>query len=193
MAQEPFAGSALYRLWDANELRQGDVFASLLTYRADSAAELVSKRSLGLDRYAWDPARAGNHVVLPAVALPAMVISHDCAIDKDVNVAGLLLGELSEAEITRRSSKTDVIVAPIRPVPGAWNDGKLEQVANGDVFHQFLLPPDEHVPWAGGYVDLRYLITYRLSDLMAALRLMSLQEDVRSHLQSSLGRFFAWR
>ena len=129
-------------------------------------------------------------LVLKGEPAPAIIISHDCAIDKSLSVAGDP-NQLSQATIQTRLSKTDVIVCPIRPIPAAWDDEKLSQVANGGVLHQFGLFP--HQKWPGGYADFRWLVTYRASDLATQTRVLALSDAARSFLAAQLAAFFSWR
>jgi hypothetical protein len=186
--------SAFYRPF-VPELSQGDIFAELLVYRADAAAIEVKRQMLANSQEAWIPMPDALHVVVPAVRLPCIVISHDCIIDKLFNAAasGQAIQDLSAEEYRRRSSKTDVLVAPIREVPNSWVDEKMLQVAGGEVIHQFLLPPSDDWTWAGGYVDLRWFVTYRHSDLVNVQRLMWLAEDQIARLQAQLSRFHSGR
>ena len=175
------------------QVSQGDILRSLVVYRADSEPKTVSMRSGRNAAEVWQPDERGRFVVLPADAYPAIVLSHDCAIDKMLNAADVSREEMTPEELARRSSKTDVLVAPIRPIPATWDDGKMEQVVRGDVHHQVLLPPHESVGWLGGYVDLRWIVTYRLADLAGNERILLLNEASVALLQRRLERFFSWR
>jgi hypothetical protein len=164
-----------------------------LVYRADSSAVRVEKRNVSGGREVWSPSTADKHVVLPAVTLPAIVITHDCAIDKTFNVAGTPADELTDEERTRRSSKADVSLLPIRRVPQTWTDDQLQNVAAGKVLHQFLLPEDVSLAWPGGYADLRWIVTYRLLDLQQQQRVCTLTADLKAFLHYQLAAFFSWR
>jgi hypothetical protein len=177
----------------SDDISQGDIFRNLPVYRADSQAVKVSRASGTGSSEIWRPDGGGQFVVLPASDYPALVVSHDCAIDKLTNAAASPTAELSEGERNRRSSKTDVLVAPIRLVPASWDEGQMERVAQGDVLHQFLVPPHAGADWGGGYADLRWLVTYRLSDLLANERILLLNYENVARLQTQLERFFSWR
>jgi hypothetical protein len=161
----------------------------LPVYRADANPVAVKKDPTKTN--GWIPAEGPDWVVLKAQRLPGLVVMNDCAIDKSINEA--VEHHLSEVEITKRSSKTDVLVCPVRPIPESWPDRHLRDVANGRVYHQFLLPPYAPANWSGGYADLRWVVTFRLNDLLTSTRLLALTGTGVETLQSALTYFFSWR
>lgn len=178
----------------SDQLCQGDILAPTVVYRADAAPIRVEKTVLPGDRTVWSEAEAGKHLLLPAAPdLPLLIVTHDCAIDKQLNNSGLPPDQISERDVRERSSKTDVLACPIRPVPSTWDNAKFEQVAQGKVLHQFLLPPVDSLGWNGGYADLRWIVTYRLSDLSQLRKIVTLQPDGVALLQTRMASFLSWR
>jgi len=184
------AGDAFYQE-PGEKISQGDIFANLMFVRIDTEAVRVDRHKTITS--AWNDAPAGARVALRVEEYPALVITHDCAIDKMLNVLGVPEEEIAPEKLRERQRKTDVLVAPIRPVRDVWSQEKFDSVMDGRVPHQFLIAPHDASTWGGGYVDLRWMVTYRLTELVNEHRLFLLNENERARLTLQIDRYFSWR
>jgi hypothetical protein len=102
---------------------------------------------------------------------PAIVITHDCEIDKN-------------------PSKASVVVAKIRPISGA-PEAQREGLRDYTRHRAFYVPAYEQ--FEEGYADLRALTMVRREALAGLTRVASMNEDGRQMLREHLFRFFTRR
>lgn len=188
-------------------LQQGDIFATSGIIRITSSENDSSPTAWA----AYDKTRSAlagpihNSVGLDSIGGRAltMVLSHDCQLDKEINIAARALmkkdSKLSEAaafEIAEDDDELDryIIVSPIVDADrllAARDQNSLSELIAGRVIGYFPLPDSPSRNLEGVIVDLSYRAT--VDRLTLTDRLTSLSDPARLQLRYALARMDSLR
>lgn len=188
-------------------LQQGDIFATSGIIRITSPENDFSPDAWA----AYDKVRSTlaspttNSVGLDSIGGRAltMVLSHDCHLDKELNLAARALmkkdSKLSEAtafEIAENNDELDryVIVSPVVDADlllAARDQNSLSELVAGRVIGYFPLPDSPSRNLEGVIVDLSYRAT--VDRLTLVDRLCSLSDPARLQLRYALARMDSLR
>lgn len=196
-----------YRGDSTRPLQQGDIFIT----------SGVVRLALASDPYAppaWiDSDRIRNKLDAPTPFAPGldsvggralvMVLSHDCHLDKEINIAARALlkadRNLSENDAYAKAENDDtldrfVIVSPLVDVdllPVARNQNARTDLLAGRTVGYFPLPQEPSLNLDGVVVDLSYRAT--VDRLTLTRRLTSLTDPARLRLRYALARMDSLR
>lgn len=181
--------------------QQGDIVLAPTVYldagpgaTTDGAPEIGEERRSVL----WsDPENAASTVTATGSVVPAMIVTHDCALDREFNKRFAELRARGESlDAARRFAAEDqrldpwVNVAPVIPFSGV-PPGSAENLRRNKVIGQFPVCPHPENGIDGGVVDLikvatidRDLLTDRLGILTSA---------ARAALRYALAQFWVFR
>lgn len=196
-----------YRGDNIRPLQQGDIFITSGVVRLSPASDPFAPP-------AWiDSDQIRNRLAEPTPLAPGldsvggralvMVLSHDCHIDKEINIAAraLLKADLSldendaYAEVENDSTLDRfVIVSPLIDVdllPVARNENARTDLLTGRTVGYFPLPEEPSINLAGVVVDLSYRTT--VDRLTLTRRLTSLTDPARLRLRYALARMDSLR
>lgn len=101
---------------------------------------------------------------------PAMLISHECDVDKSNNAHALL--------------------AVVRPASDL-NPGSVPNMRSGKMYNAFYLPDPPGLPAGDWYMDCRFITVVEIALLDPARRIASLDDAHREALQGKLKQFWA--
>lgn len=192
---------------NARPLQQGDIFATSGIIRITSTENDSSPDAWA----AYDKVRSAlasptaNSVGLDSIGGRAltMVLSHDCQLDKEINIAARALmkkdSKLSEEvafEIAEADDQLDryVIVSPIVDADcllAARDQNSLSELVAGRVIGYFPLPDSPSRNLKGVIVDLSYRTT--VDRLTLVDRVCSLTDPARLRLRYALARMDSLR
>jgi hypothetical protein len=173
-------------------LEQGDVVLAPVSvlHRAPPVAavkgELAELPDLGIGRVAADLA-----------VLPAMIVTHECSIDKDFNrrVEQLRRGQMSIEAAEREAAQDSTLdpflaVAPIVPFEDAAPSSPVNLLRN-EVLGYFPVAESLELGIDGGVVDLLRVST--IERRLVLDRLAMLTPEARAALRYALARFWVYR
>jgi hypothetical protein len=161
----------------ADELSQGDLFAAVPAVYVKSLAHMVRLDESRYELRSTAPIQLNlereHQANAVAVRAYAIVLSHDCEIDKN----------------PRRASVQLAVVRPLAGVPDEHRDGFRANSRH----RAFYLGAPEELDRLEHYADLRLITTIRKSALEPLARLASMNEDGRRMLREQMFRFFTRR
>lgn len=191
----------------AGALRQGDLVLAptVILEPGESEAPGVSPVGLGEERsvQVW---KATRHLLPEAPTLKAkvrwdlaMVIPHDCALEKEFNErVGDLVRNGTPEEVAIEEASSDrtldrlVAVAPIRAYEETTPKRK-EGIRTGQRHGTFPVPASSAYCIEPGWVDLTAPTTLDRNFFSSNLRLASLTDRAADYLRASLARHWAYR
>ena len=188
-------------------LRQGDIVLAPTAVLEPGEAESSSVSPTGLgDEQSVQVWRATKHLLPEAPTLRvrvrwdlAMVIPHDCALEKEFNErVGELIREGSSEEDAIAKASGDstldrfIAVAPIRAYEETLPRRK-EGIRTGQRHGTFPVPPSPTYCIESGWVDLSAPTTLDRTFFSPNLRLASLTDRAADYLRASLARHWAYR
>jgi hypothetical protein len=158
------------------ELSQGDLFALAPSLYVKELGFFVR---LDRNRYQlqeWQPptlkVSEEHQAAAAAVRRLAIVLTHDCEIDKS-------------------PARASVLLAQVRPLAGVPDDQR-QGFRHNTRHRAFYLPQCNHIDQES-YADLRAITTIRVAALGSVERIASMNEDGRRMLREQLFRFFTRR
>jgi hypothetical protein len=168
-----------------DEFCQGDIFGCFPLVRLRTLPDLLQKITIGPKTYALDVDRTFN----PDTAEPkrrqrccvatecdytnAILLTHDCEIDKSLKVAA------------------DVTLAILRPFDATVNEESRARFRNGDKRSAFYLPAFDPLPEC--YVDFRRLVSALPDVFKSRPRIHRLSESARDAMMFHFFRFLTRR